>query len=332
MTFGYVFDHDIWQKLQNPHRRSSLSDDNMNSVHNPLLGNVPWKASPKVNAPEHRLNSKTLDFLKNKSELVATVTSIIADISCDSVASDLQEEHYAAKTLQEEPQVEGSITSGTAKQHKAIGHYAYHKLLQDYPILQQYLMLDRAPLVRVCHTRFGATDDPLQELCHMTATCELRTALLSSTTGPHYQHILLSVISELIDSHKWAVAIHLMNKVPWTSFLECQKWSDVRDYVLCCAVNSSPFVASPSQEDVAYVPSLVAQVEDLSLRRRLVLANLKHWVVKDAIVLLKLCCRFGDADELTDELAMAVHARLHQMQVYQQVRKEYIIIIISVHL
>ena len=315
MTFGYVFDLEVSQRLQNFQRRLSLFDD-VDAVHNPLLGDAAWEASPRVHTPKHKLNHSTLDFLKDKSELVATVTSLVAEVSTDSIANELMEEHYPVKTPEEEKQHEDLTKFEKAKRDKDMGYFKYQKLLRDYPALQRCMMLDREPLISACVQDFGSSDDLLWEMCHLSCASEYRASLLLPTTGPHYQHLLLSVIAQLIDRLKWGAAIDLLNKVPCRSFRDRQKWADTRDYVLCCAINASPFILSTTE--VLYVPSMVAQIEDLSLRRRVVLSNLQHWEVKDAIALLRLCCRFGDQNT-ADELTKAVHIRLHQMKVYEQV-------------
>jgi hypothetical protein len=233
-----------------------------------------------VPAPKSQLNSSSFDFLKSKSEVVAALASLLSD-------NNLQIN---------------------------LSQFPFDALLTKFPTLLHFLESQRGPLLPHCVKDFSISQPFLEALSASKMSPHVKRMLFSSSIKQPFSNFVFSFVDKLLAKQSWEEALRLLNSLSLASFDQPALWNLLRDHILCCLVKSSPFVEVGDQS--SYVPSLIAQISDISLRQRLALSCIQQWEVNDAIVILRLCLSVDH----NDTLSHLIRTRLQHMLVYQQVK------------
>lgn len=118
--------------------------------------------------PSYNLTPVTLEYVKQDSLLVATMVSLVCSDNLDNIEQHFADDHF---NMSESAPVSGSLGrlysgSRLRSQHSDISlvdirSYRYHRLTDDYPILQQHLLHYILPLAGADNPELLTSAEPI---------------------------------------------------------------------------------------------------------------------------------------------------------------------------
>lgn len=302
MEFGVTFDFEQFENIQQfgarrQRRRSSLppriqstcesSDkDHSKAVYTTQVSQVDQSFS---------LTDVTLDYLTDKSELVAVLAAL--------VTKETDEERTPGDV--------SDTTTGSVVQEQ-IRNFRFNKMSADFPELYEHIKLQVLPLETCKNPELEKSDEMLKATLVSALSESFRTCLLSSPEHYRYYSMLQGVLKYLLEQRRWSLLIDVLNNIPGSAVETHQELLPLKDFVLCCLAQSVEGGAFDTSEGWRYL----LQISDPMTKTRAVLGSLKLWSVDVCLQLLNDCVELGISDNI---LRKAVQVKTEEINVYQKV-------------
>ena len=248
------------------------------------------------------LTPLTLNYLKEKDILVATLASCVSDI------------HSPLENISEE-QTQGNICD--TDDCDILKKYRGQQLRESYPVLARHIAKQSVPLQAAKNPSLSEADNPVLSLMRYDLEESIRISILSSPQNASYISSVQVSLYDLVARQHWDQSLQLFRSIPSLALQNHLELAICRDFLLCCA-------ACPPEEsevsNVEYRWRYLLEISDPNVKARAVLGNLTLWDIETVLELLSSCLA---SDIPCPLLRQAVERRLQEMKVYEKVKHKY---------
>ena len=278
---------------------------------------TPSVTSYSLKSP-YGLTPRTLEYLTDKSDFIATATSLVA-MDTDVLSNLMDSGHFQAQT----PVIELPLSDLLPQPRSdeggrvvaAIDVQTYRKVkLKEHPALENHLSTHILPLAQARYpTEFpGRTGEDVIRLFEspMAEDLGLRMCMISQPSSEEYQDFLRVVVDGLVREGRWQEVVTLLDSAPTAAVQASTDWTLLRDFALCILTAQLPKVGVKAANPLY-------EVSDPTVRARAALGSLKLWGVSAGIKLLRQC--MDHSDGLGQDMEALVLRRFTEMQLYQKV-------------
>ncbi len=314
VSFNFEQFEDIQEQLVRRHRRRSSLPPRVQSLgEQPQFGHRRYTTNVSSSEPEgFSLTEVTLDYLKSRSDLMATITSLVSKEDTDDLEYDLNSDFF-----KNTPEASDLLLRSLSQEQIDIRKFRLNMLNNNFPELLQHMTLQVLAMERCRNVDLSMDENQLDALLMSSLTESFRTCLLSSPSHGQYYKMLTEVTRHLLSQKKWAEVLRLLESIPATTYEYHTDLDRLRDFILCCLGLSEDGDQAPGHGSQSTNWDYLLQIRDPLTRIRAVLGSLKSWPVDVCVDLLQNSSNLDISDS---HLKKALEIKLSEMLVYQRVR------------
>ncbi len=257
------------------------------------------------------LTEVTLNYLKSRSDLMATITSLVSKEDTDDLEYDFNGDFF-----KNTPEASDVLLRSLSQEQIDIRKFRLKMLINNFPELLQHMALQVLPMERCRNVDLSQNENQVDALLMSSLTESFRTCLLSSPSHGQYYKMLTEVTRHLLSQMRWAEVLNMLESIPAMTYEHHADLNRLRDFILCCIGLSEDqnqgHVHGPGSTNWPYL----LQIQDPLTRIRAVLGSLKLWSVDVCVDLLQNSSNLNISDS---HLQKAVEIKLSEMLVYQRV-------------
>ena len=269
-----------------------------------------------------QLTPVTLDYVRETSALVATLLTLLCSDELDDIESQFSDDHFQANSL---PRHRASSDISVVD----IRSYRYHRLVDDFPILQRHLLTYIIPLAGADNPEISHSGEPILKFVTNVIDEDVKMCLFSLHNSLQFLEVLHTMTSRLITKRHWQGLIPVLRSIPEAVMGTYPHLQLLHDFIISCWAKDFSAALPKSKSAVASTVSRAISVAtDASqlyqLRKmycadtqaRVVIAVCEGLPVDWGLDLLELCL----SQSLQPGLRAAVSAKHHYLTVYHKVR------------
>ena len=338
--FTYTFDFTHYASAQTAapysgHQRSTSLPNNKT-----IIGVNGSQTEPSKEDLLFHLSPASVSYLRSKSDLVATLASLVGVTARDDPPKNTTGEAStpgSPVSPSATPEDEGEYTGQEKSESPAkldfdesIDTNPWENLISKFPTLWRHIQKQIVPLEVAQHPSLAclSPEELAQTFSEADMADDMRKAMLASSNGTHMGEVLLKVSKIMIQKREWLGVVNLLQSVPVQVLHSNPEIVNIHDLACCCVAYTSGLATDSTDTDSNDLWRHLLQVYDPDTRGRSVLGLLKCWPVDVSVELLRGCESYHS---MNPGLATAVGERLSHMLIYQQVRKNTIETLIPLH-
>ncbi|BFZ12118.1 hypothetical protein BsWGS_15157 [Bradybaena similaris] len=190
--------------------------------------------------PSYKLTPVTLDYVKQNSLLVATMVSLVCSDNLDNIEQHFTADHFnmsesvsdSGNLSRMYPSVFGSHQSDINLVD--IRSYRYHRLTDDYPILQRHLLHYILPLAGADNPELLTSTEPILKFVTNEIDGQVKLCMFSLPTSDQFQCVIQDMANRLLEEQKWLEVFNIIKSLPETVVTERLHLQVLHDFVLSC--------------------------------------------------------------------------------------------------
>ena len=296
------------KRLMSSHKRQGSLPVNITITPPENSTGTPQRRKPSMlqRRMTFNLTPVTLDYLKVKFQLVATLMSIICSDEMDDIEYQMEEDYFEDPEDQDFYQ-KASTESGQLD----IRSYRYRSIKENYPVLGSHLLDHVIPLLEAKDPEFGKSPDIILKAMTSSLDLDTRSCVLSLPQSNTYQQTLKEIFISLWHSEKYVDILNLMNHIPAENMLHTCDWLKLKDHVAFQYVTSDSY-----NIDLYDMKKYLLDISDPVTQANAIFGSLVKLDVDLCLYLLKYSVRRPD---VTGPLKEAIKEKLAKVETYQRV-------------
>ncbi|CAG5123693.1 unnamed protein product, partial [Candidula unifasciata] len=190
--------------------------------------------------PSYKLTPVTLDYVKQNSLLVATMVSLVCSDNLDNIEQHFTADHF---NMSESVPDSGNLNRmypAVVGSHQSdinlvdIRSYRYHRLTDDYPILQRHLLHYILPLAGADNPELLTSSEPILKFVTNEIDSQVKLCMFSLPSSDQFQCVIQDMANRLLEEHKWLEVFNIIRSLPETVVVERLYLQVLHDFVLSC--------------------------------------------------------------------------------------------------
>ncbi|CAL1527591.1 unnamed protein product [Lymnaea stagnalis] len=223
----------------------------LNDINTPVVKNKPKAAVyPFTNSyersgqgwslelPIYNLTPVTLEYVKQDSLLVATMVSLTCADNLDNIEQQFTDDHFN----QPESTVSGQYQVTTIRPQRSssdislvdIRSYRYHRLTDDYPVLQRHLLHYILPLAGADNSELLESREPILKFVTNDINDQVKLCMFSLPNSTQFQCVIQDMANRLLEEHKWTEILNILASLPGNVLQDQLHMQVLHDFVLSC--------------------------------------------------------------------------------------------------
>ena len=269
-----------------------------------------------------QLTPVTLDYVRETSALVATLLTLLCSDELDNIETQFTDDYFQASSL---PHHRTSSDISVVD----IRSYRYHRLVDDFPILQRHLLTYIIPLAGADNPEISHSGEPILKFVTNIIDEDVKMCLFSLHDSFQFLDVLHKMASRLMAKRQWQALVPVLRSIPEVVTNTYPHLQLLHDFVISCWAKefssalprsklSAAFAVSKSSSGAASDVNLLHQLRGMycpDTQARVVVSVCEGLPVDWGLDLLELCL----SQSLQPGLRTAVKAKHHYLSVYHQV-------------
>lgn len=261
----------------------------------------------------YQLTPVTLDYVRETSGLVATLLTLLCSDELDDNETHFIDDHFPSSSL---PRHRASSDISVVD----IRSYRYHRLVDDFPILQRHLLTYIVPLAGADNPEISGSRDPVLKFVTNVIDEDVKVCLFSLHNSLQFLDMLHTMTSRLMGKRHWQGLIPVLRSIPEVVMDTYSHLQLLHDFVVSCWAKEFTATlprAKPPKGGSREV-NLLHQLRRMycpNTQARVVIAVCDRLPVDWGLDLLGLCL----SQPIHSQLRKAVQAKHHHLSIYHKI-------------
>ncbi|KAK7103379.1 hypothetical protein V1264_018289 [Littorina saxatilis] len=268
----------------------------------------------------YQLTPVTLDYVRETSGLVATLLTLLCSDELDDLETQFTDDHFQTSSL---PRSRASSDISLVD----IRSYRYHRLVDDFPILQRHLLTYIIPLAGADNLEISHSAEPILKFVTNVIDEDVKVCLFSLHDSFQFLEMLHMMSSRLTAKRQWQALIPVLRSIPEVVVDTYPHLKLLHDFVVSCWGREFSALlpkSKPLSHSSAAAKSWMAKINTLHQLRKLYCSDTQARVVVAVcdglpvdwgLDLLELCL----SQSIQPGLCTAVKAKHHYLSVYHRI-------------
>lgn len=269
-----------------------------------------------------QLTPVTLDYVRETSGLVATLLTLLCSDELDDIETQFTDNYFQANSPLPRHRASSDISVVD------IRSYRYHRLVDDFPILQRHLLTYIIPLAGADNPEISHSGEPILKFVTNIIDEDVKMCLFSLHDSFQFLDVLHKMVCRLMAKRQWQALVPVLRSIPEVVISTYPHLQLLHDFIISCWVKEFSAALPKAKSSVAFgISKLNSSARDVNLlyqlrgmycldaQARVVVSVCEGLPVDWGLDLLELCL----SQSIQPGLHAAVKAKHHYLSVYHQV-------------